>query len=90
MKRLSWCILLLSAQLFLAPGVYAAGIRPELQGLVNRLHRDGIDPQYLTSVFTRPELELVPDVVAKGLVRKEARLNYGQFLEDYAVTKATS
>jgi membrane-bound lytic murein transglycosylase B len=49
-----------------------------------------MDPQYLTSVFTRSELGLMPKAVAKGLVRKEARLNYAQFLEDYAVNKAIS
>jgi membrane-bound lytic murein transglycosylase B len=90
MKRLLLCILLLSIQPLFDPGLGAAEIQPNLQGLVSRLQKDGIDPQYLTSVFTRPELELVPHAVAKGLVRKEARLNYGQFLEDYAVSKATS
>ncbi len=49
-----------------------------------------MDQKYLTSVFTRPELELMPETVAKGLARKEARLNYAQFLEDYAVNKAIS
>jgi membrane-bound lytic murein transglycosylase B len=90
MKRLLLSILLVSAQLLCAQWVGAGEIQPALQGLVNRLHEDGIDLEYLTSVFTRPELELVPDAVAKGLVRKEAHLNYVQFLEDYAVTKATS
>lgn len=49
-----------------------------------------MDPQYLTYVFTRSEIGLMPETVAKGLVRKEARLNYAQFLEDYAVNKAIS
>jgi len=90
MKRLLACILLLSIQVLFVQGLGAAEIQPNLRGLVTRLQKDGIDPQYLISVFTRPELELVPHAVAKGLVRKEARLNYGQFLEDYAVAKAAS
>ncbi|MFW6115364.1 MAG: lytic murein transglycosylase [Thermodesulfobacteriota bacterium] len=90
MKRLLLCILLLSSHFLFVQGLDAAEIQPNLQDLVSRLQKDGIDLQYLTSVFTRPELELVPHAVAKGLVRKEARLNYGQFLENYAVAKATS
>ena len=90
MKKLLFCIFLLVTHLLLTPGIWATHIHPAFQGLVQRLHKDGLDPQYLNSVFTRPELEMMPETVAKGLVRKEARLNYGQFLEDYAVNKASS
>lgn len=71
-------------------GVHATQIDPAFQGLVDRLLKDGMDSHYLTYVFTRSELELMPKTVAKGLVRKEARLNYAQFLEQYAVNKAIS
>jgi membrane-bound lytic murein transglycosylase B len=90
MKRLLLCIVLFLTQLLLTHGVHAATIHPAFQELVHRLHQDGMDPQYLTYVFTRSELELMPETVAKGLVRKEARLNYAQFLENYAVNKAIS
>jgi membrane-bound lytic murein transglycosylase B len=49
-----------------------------------------MDHRYLTDVFMRPELELMPEILAKGLIRREARLNYAQFLENYALTKASS
>jgi membrane-bound lytic murein transglycosylase B len=90
MKRLCFCILLFVIQLFFAHSVRAADIPPAFQEIVHRLQQEGIDQRYLTSLFTRPELELMPEAVAKGLVRREARLNYGQFLEDYALNKATS
>jgi membrane-bound lytic murein transglycosylase B len=90
MKRLFFCILLFVTPLLLAPGLLAADIHPAFQGLLQRLHRDGIDQRYLIDVFTRPELELMPEIVAKGLIRREASLNYAQFLENYALTKAAS
>jgi len=90
MKRASFSILLFVTTLLLAHSPGAADIPPAFQGLLQRLHRDGIDQRYLADVFTRPELELMPEIVAKGLIRREARLNYAQFLEDYALTKAAS
>ncbi|RLB30445.1 MAG: lytic murein transglycosylase [Deltaproteobacteria bacterium] len=90
MKRLLVCICLLLTHLLPAHSVHAATIHPTFQGLVHRLYKDGMDLEYLTSVFSRPELGLLPEIVAKGLVRREARLNYAQFLEDYAVKKAIS
>jgi len=90
MKRLSFSILLFVTMLLLAHSLQAADIHPAFQGLVHRLYKDGIDQTYLTDVFTRPELELMPEIVAKGLIRREASLNYAQFLENYALTKATS
>jgi len=68
----------------------AKDVPPAFQKLVSRLHKDGMDKQYLRDIFTRPELELMPEAVAKSLVRKEARLNYAQFLEKYAVNKSIS
>jgi membrane-bound lytic murein transglycosylase B len=90
MKRLVFCILLFVTPLLLAPSLRATDIPPAFQGLLQRLYKDGIDHRYLTDLFTRPELELMPEIVAKGLIRKEARLNYAQFLENYALTKAAS
>jgi len=90
MKRLSFSILLFVTALLLAHSLQAADIHPAFQGLLQRLSKDGIDHRYLTDVFTRPELELMPEIVAKGLIRREARLNYAQFLENYTLTKAAS
>jgi len=51
---------------------------------------DGLDGRYLQDLFTRQELKLMPKAVAKSLVRKEANLNYAQFLERYSVTRTIS
>jgi len=93
MKRLSFLTLgtfLIALQLLIVNYVQAKDVPPTFQKLVSRLHKDGMDKQYLREIFTRPELELMPETVAKSLVRKEARLNYAQFLEKYAVNKSIS
>jgi membrane-bound lytic murein transglycosylase B len=90
MKRLFFCILFFVTTLLLAAGPGAADIHPAFQGLLQRLYKDGIDHGYLTGVFSRPELQLMPEIVAKGLIRREARLNYTQFLESYALNKSIS
>ena len=51
---------------------------------------DGMDEKYLFDLFTRPELKLLPKAVAMSLVRKEANLNYAQFLEKDSVDRAIS
>jgi membrane-bound lytic murein transglycosylase B len=51
---------------------------------------DGMDKRYLQDLFTRPELKLMPKAVAKSLIRKEANLNYAQFLEKYSMNRAIS
>jgi membrane-bound lytic murein transglycosylase B len=49
-----------------------------------------MDSKYLQEVFTRQELELIPNVVAMSLTIKEAKLNYGQFLEKKSIDRAVS
>jgi membrane-bound lytic murein transglycosylase B len=51
---------------------------------------DGLDGRYLQDLFTRQELKLMPKAVAKSLVRKEANLNYAQFLEKYSLNRTIS
>ena len=74
---------------FLNP-IHAKDIHPVFKKLVERLQMDGLDGRYLQDLFTRQELKLMPKAVAKSLVRKEANLNYAQFLERYSVTRTIS
>jgi membrane-bound lytic murein transglycosylase B len=90
LPRLNLCTFLILLQLIITHHIHAKDFHPAFQKLVSRLQKDGIDKQYLRDIFTRSELELMPETVAKSLVRKEAGLNYAQFLEKYAVNKSIS
>jgi membrane-bound lytic murein transglycosylase B len=93
MKYITQCILftlLLTIQFHLTRSAYANTYPPLFKGLVKRLHEDGIDERYLSELFSRPDLKLVPGAVTKSLIRKEANLNYAQFLEKYSVDKAVT
>jgi len=83
-------ISLLAIQFLFSSPIHAKDINPVLKKLVNRLQMDGLDGEYLRNVFSRPELELMPKVVAKSLVRKEANINYAQFLEEYSMSRTIS
>ena len=83
-------ILLLLAQLLLLNPTYAKDINPVFDNLLTRLQADGIEEKYLHTLFTHPKLELLHKVVALSLIRKEANLNYAQFLTQDSVNKAVS
>jgi len=93
MKYLTTCILviaLLLAQLLFFNPAYAKNINPVFENLLTRLQTDGIEEKYLHTLFTHPKLELLHKVVALSLIRKEANLNYAQFLTQDSVNKAVS
>jgi len=93
MKYFAICILfisLLPAQLLFLNPVHAKDVNPVFENLLTRLHMDDMDEEYLQDIFTRPELELMYKVVALSLTRKEANLNYAQFLTKDSVSKAVS
>jgi membrane-bound lytic murein transglycosylase B len=93
MKYLAKFILLISlltAQLIFFNPVHAKDVHPVFKKLVKRLQADGMDKKYLQDLFTHPELELMSNAVAMSLIRKEANLNYAQFLEKYSVDQAIS
>jgi len=93
MKYLTTCILfisLLTAQLLFLHPAHAQDVNPVYKNLVTRLQIDGIEEKYLHTLFTHPKLELMYEVVALSLIRKEANLNYAQFLTQDAVNKAVS
>jgi membrane-bound lytic murein transglycosylase B len=81
---------LITTLLLSANPVGAAEIPPVYESLVSRLHADGLGEDYLKDLFTHPRLELMPKAVAISLVRKEAELNYAQFLEEESVQRAVS
>jgi len=83
-------ISLLSAQLILFNPVHAKDVHPVFKKLIKRLQADGMDKKYLQDLFTHPELELMSSAVAMSLIRKEANLDYAQFLEKYSVDQAIS
>jgi membrane-bound lytic murein transglycosylase B len=93
MKYFTTCILFISLLtthlLFLNP-TYANDVNPVYNNLLTRLQMDGIEEKYLHTLFTHPELELMYEVVALSLIRKEANLNYAQFLTQDSVNKAVS
>jgi len=84
------CMSLLVIQFLFLDPIHAKDIHPVFRKLVNRLEVDGLDGRYLQDLFARPELKLMPKAVAKSLVRKEANLNYAQFLEKYSVSRTIS
>ena len=93
MKYLTTCILFISlllAQLLFLNPAYAKNINPVFDNLLTRLQTDGIEEKYLHTLFTHPKLELLHKVVALSLIRKEANLNYAQFLTQDSVNKAVS
>jgi len=81
-------ISLLTAQLIFFNPVHAKDINPVFKKLVKRLQADGMDKKYLQDLFNHPELELMSNAVAMSLIRKEANLNYAQFLEKNSVDQA--
>ena len=83
-------LLLFVLQALLLNLSYASGLRPAYKNLIMRLQKDGFDEIFLRKLFNRPELSLMTDSVAKGLVRKESNLNYGQFLEKDVLDRASS
>ena len=83
-------VCVLAMYLVLVNPIFGKGIYPAVSKLVERLHMDGLDEQYLQDLFSRPDLKLMPQAIAKSLTRKEVSLNYAQFLEKYALDRAIS
>ncbi len=93
MKSLIKIIIILSlgsVQLLLSNFIHAGQVHPVFNTLHNRLELDGMNKQYLQTLFTHPELELMYKVVARSLIRREANLNYSQFLTKKSVSNAVS
>jgi len=78
---------MLGMHLVLVNPIFGKDVHPAVSKLVERLHMDGLDEQYLQDLFSRPELKLMPQAIVKSLMRKEANLNYAQFLEKHSVDR---
>jgi membrane-bound lytic murein transglycosylase B len=83
-------VCLVTIQAAVVKPVFGKDIDPSVNKLVNRLSLDGLDKGYLQDLFSRSEFKLVPQAIAQGLTRKEATLNYAQFLEKYSVERTIS
>jgi membrane-bound lytic murein transglycosylase B len=81
---------LIAIQPIVVMPVFGKDTDPAVSELVNRLSLDGLDKGYLQDLFSRSEFKLVPQAIAQSLVRKEASLNYAQFLEKYSVDRTIS
>jgi membrane-bound lytic murein transglycosylase B len=69
------------------PGILCAAESP-YANLEKRLIADGLDRRVVRSIYRHPQIKLELDVVAENLIRREAALNYDQFLSANAVAKA--
>jgi membrane-bound lytic murein transglycosylase B len=93
MKSLLYSLVIVCLVTIQAPvvkPVFGKDIDPSVNKLVNRLSRDGLDKGYLQDLFFRSEFKLLPQAIARSLTRKEATLNYAQFLEKYSVDRTIS
>jgi membrane-bound lytic murein transglycosylase B len=69
-------------------GVDAFAASPFFSRLQERLVADGLDAQFVQSLYENPEVKLEPEILAANLKRSEAVLNYEQFLAPPIVSKA--
>jgi len=83
-------VCLVTIQAAVVKPVFGKDIDPSVNKLVNRLSRDGLDKEYLQDLFFRSEFKFLPQAIARSLTRKEATLNYAQFLEKYSVDRTIS
>jgi membrane-bound lytic murein transglycosylase B len=67
----------------------ASAAPPIFAKLQERLIADGLDAQFVQSLYENPEVKLEPEILAANLKRSEAVLNYDQFLTPTAVSRAT-
>ena len=83
-------ICLVAVQAVVFKPAFSKSIDPAIDKLVNRLTLDGLDKGYLQDLFSRSEFKLAPQAIARSLMRREATLNYAQFLEKYSVDRTIS
>lgn len=68
------------------PQVFAGP--PVFSRLQERLVADGLDAPFVQTLYENPQVRLEPEVLAANLRRREAMLNYDQFLTPTAVSRA--
>jgi len=68
------------------PPPYAG--EPLFSSLESQLIADGMDAQFVQSIYQHPAVKLVPYIIAGNLKRSEKTLDYNQYLTDASVLKA--
>ncbi len=86
-------VLLLSLFLALCPGYCSESsghgkIAPVFATLAKRLIQDGQDPEFIMSLFQRPEVRFDSRVMPRKLTHKEALLDYSRFLKPERISRA--
>jgi membrane-bound lytic murein transglycosylase B len=71
-----------------SPGAGALGASPFFVKLQERLVADGLEAQFVQTLYDNPLVKLEPEILAANLKRSEAVLNYDQFLTPTAVGRA--
>ncbi len=89
-NRLAILVILVTSLLLNCDGTHAEDLQGPFEKLVLSLHADGLDQGYLDHIFSHPEINLIPRAVAKSLIRREAELNYSQFLEKYSIERGVT
>lgn len=86
----SICIVALASVLFLllSPEPDALAGPPVFSRLEERLVADGLDAQFVQSLYDNPAVKLETELLAANLRRSEATLNYDRFLTPTAVARA--
>jgi len=88
-RRSFGMVALASVLLFsLVPEPRAVAGPPAFSRLQERLVADGLDAQFVQSLYDNPSVKLETELLAANLRRSEARLNYDRFLTPAAVARA--
>ena len=61
---------------------------PLFSSLESKLIADGMDAQFVQSIYRNPDVKLEPRIIAGNLKRREKTLDYSQYLTDASVLKA--
>ena len=61
---------------------------PLFSSLESKLIADGMDAQFVQSIYRNPAVKLEPHIIAGNLKRREKALDYSQYLTDASVLKA--
>lgn len=87
-RSLGMLAIALGLMLLTSPGAYSLAAPPFFSKLQERLVADGLEAQFVQTLYDSPLVKLEPEILAANLKRSEAVLNYEQFLTSTAVSRA--
>jgi len=92
-RETKWMIFAISLLIagYLALAESRAAVKPDKEAfssVKNRLITDGFDPKKINRLYSRPQVFFEADGVTILFTYKEARVNYGQFTNDWSIRKA--